>query len=750
MEKMFANRLLELPNQKPSSTGTVNQQDPDLQLILKRKQCREGISSGLEDHGQANIKRQRAGPSVIDKLVGNTSQNDRAQTFDTSTSSSKPQTRIDEIMTKVFKKNGNPYLTRSTSTSRDTAAHAKQASVLTEMYQEEHRYSQEVGLGPKWKRPLIYPQLGKKKATVDFADLERLDEGQFLNDNLIGFYMRYLECQLEEQRPQMAKKVYWFNTYFFASLTQSAKGRRGINYDAVRKWTRNVDVFTYDYAVVPINESAHWYVAIICNLRALHRKLDIIGGDGPGSPEPRSFGGVTEAHLRADRNKTLVGKDLVHGKFNGDAIELDKTEDDDTRESFADLQLNEREALESPHDISNTHSEDELLDQGKADAVTESETIPLTLLHGDTQDVEGDEGSIIMGEAPALPTPATQKRGKRKSMPSPRVFDADQPAIITLDSLGMAHSPTVRVLKDYLHEEANDKRGGMELDESEIKGITAKGIPSQNNYCDCGLFLLGYMDKFVENPTQFVTKILKREFDQQRDWPNLIPSSMRADIRSLILGLHRHQEGPKVEGRKQIVGKVAKHEQKEQQVAPSDIAITDTLSTSKTTADEDVGRAEDKSKAVVGVPLDQPTRRDALNSALGIDEQVAHKKSAIGHVGNVILEHNRSALSSHVSVAAPKEPFVISDSQEAITNTGTLGNLVTNESAELVQQLAELPLEIPDTPPPGTPPRLYTRGKPRPDSGMEHATKASASDPHSNLRVKSPRENRKVISISDN
>ena len=35
-------------------------------------------------------------------------------------------------------------------------------------------------------------------------------------------------------------------------------------YLAVAKWTKRVDIFSRDFLVVPINESTHWSVAIIC------------------------------------------------------------------------------------------------------------------------------------------------------------------------------------------------------------------------------------------------------------------------------------------------------------------------------------------------------------------------------------------------------------------------------------------------------------------------------------------------------
>ena len=62
----------------------------------------------------------------------------------------------------------------------------------------------------------------------------------------------YLHKQL--QVPE--NKVYFFNTYFFTRLTENA-GRKSMDYKAVERWTSKVDIFAYDYIVVPINESQY-------------------------------------------------------------------------------------------------------------------------------------------------------------------------------------------------------------------------------------------------------------------------------------------------------------------------------------------------------------------------------------------------------------------------------------------------------------------------------------------------------------
>ena len=69
----------------------------------------------------------------------------------------------------------------------------------------------------------------------------------------------------------------FFNTYFFDHLTSDpvtgkfggGSSQKGWNYEKVKKWTKNVDIFAKEFIIVPINENMHWYLAVIINPGAL-------------------------------------------------------------------------------------------------------------------------------------------------------------------------------------------------------------------------------------------------------------------------------------------------------------------------------------------------------------------------------------------------------------------------------------------------------------------------------------------------
>ncbi|PUU80151.1 hypothetical protein B9Z19DRAFT_976136 [Tuber borchii] len=105
---------------------------------------------------------------------------------------------------------------------------------------------------PKWLSSLLYPFEGPKRQVVEYEDLARLGAEEFLNDNLINFYLRYIEVELQKRDPDLAKETYFLNTFFYGVLAR--KDGKG-NFDSVLKWTAKVDLFNMNYIVIPINES---------------------------------------------------------------------------------------------------------------------------------------------------------------------------------------------------------------------------------------------------------------------------------------------------------------------------------------------------------------------------------------------------------------------------------------------------------------------------------------------------------------
>ncbi|KAM4048473.1 sentrin-specific protease 7 isoform 2-T2 [Anomaloglossus baeobatrachus] len=130
----------------------------------------------------------------------------------------------------------------------------------------------EVDKGGTLLRLLVYPPPPTKGGlAITNEDLECLEHGEFLNDVIIDFYLKYL--LLEKFPTHFAQKCHVFSSFFFRCLTRKdnvtddkhlempAAQRR---HRRVKTWTRHVDIFAKDFIFVPVNENSHWYLVVIC------------------------------------------------------------------------------------------------------------------------------------------------------------------------------------------------------------------------------------------------------------------------------------------------------------------------------------------------------------------------------------------------------------------------------------------------------------------------------------------------------
>ncbi|KAK9386955.1 hypothetical protein V1515DRAFT_91794 [Lipomyces mesembrius] len=147
--------------------------------------------------------------------------------------------------------------------------------------------------------PLKY-NFGNKTVVITEDDFSRLDDGEFLNDTIIDFYLKYIQDRLQKAHPQIADSTYIFNTFFYKRLTQRINGVKGA-FDNVKKWTSKVDLFSMKYVIIPIHERAHWYLAVIVNLCELGKEKSGGGGDVPRWEQKPKDGAVSDIeHIDSD------------------------------------------------------------------------------------------------------------------------------------------------------------------------------------------------------------------------------------------------------------------------------------------------------------------------------------------------------------------------------------------------------------------------------------------------------------------
>ncbi|KAL8277595.1 hypothetical protein RQP46_010027 [Phenoliferia psychrophenolica] len=135
------------------------------------------------------------------------------------------------------------------------------------------------------------------------------------------------------------------------------------------------------------------------------------------------------------------------------------------------------------------------------------------------------------------------------------VRDETKCYIFTFDSLGGQHKAVEKKLKQYLRDEAENKKGKT-IDELSMGPETvicdSAHVPQQNNFCDCGLYLLHYVEHFLADPDVVVHRICTQpkppskkpedrykeyEAELSRIWDGGVAADKRIDMRTAVKGM---------------------------------------------------------------------------------------------------------------------------------------------------------------------------------------------------------------------
>ncbi|XP_040004649.1 sentrin-specific protease 7 isoform X2 [Xiphias gladius] len=273
--------------------------------------------------------------------------------------------------------------------------------------------------------------------TVTMEDLQCLDSGQFLNDVIIDFYLKYL---LQNASAAVAERSHIFSSFFYKQLTRRDNASEGSTSDfcqrqrrhqRVKTWTRHVDIFKKDFLFVPVNQEAHWYLVVICF---------------PGLEEPKF--------------KAWTGPDSQTEESH---CGTDESQEQD-----------EAQRSKSPND---------------------NLEMPPTLNHSDSVDTETEnaqEGSTK--DPPPGPVNCTEQTFQKKAV-------CKRPCILIMDSLKLSlHERVFKLLREYLQSEWEVRRGSSrDFGPDQMKSSHCQ-VPLQDNSSDCGLYLLQYVESFLKDP----------------------------------------------------------------------------------------------------------------------------------------------------------------------------------------------------------------------------------------------------------
>ena len=113
------------------------------------------------------------------------------------------------------------------------------------------------------------------KIQIRTSDIQTLSGLNWLNDEIINFYMQMIVARSKAD-PVNFRSVYALSSFFYTNLKN--KG-----YDGIKKWTKDVDLFSYSLILIPIHidieRAEHWCLATIDMDKKTIVYYDSLGGD---------------------------------------------------------------------------------------------------------------------------------------------------------------------------------------------------------------------------------------------------------------------------------------------------------------------------------------------------------------------------------------------------------------------------------------------------------------------------------------
>ncbi|KAM4522810.1 sentrin-specific protease 6 isoform 1-T1 [Odontesthes bonariensis] len=430
----------------------------------------------------------------------------------------------------VMSVGGMPVRTRM-ATRQQTGSYFEDGDDMTDL--------QPTFSGPVMKLMVYPPPPAKGGISVTNEDLHCLNDGEFLNDVIIDFYLKYLV--LEKLKKEDAQRIHVFSSFFYKRLNQRER-RSGPDtanlpiqkrkHNRVKTWTRHVDLFQKDFIFVPINESAHWYLAVICfpglEGSVFEQNLQYQGPAPASSPA---------AELQSEENIPDHCRPLSPDGLDGSSgppspaapegpADCDVTADS----SFAEAEpLGDGQAEPEQLYTSELHRISVCYGSGKGD----DDTYTFSDDQSSCQDECSDDGTL-----------AEDAVGPDVSGLASKPTICKQPCILIMDSLrGPARSSVVKTLREYLEVEWEVRKGNQRSFGKDAMRGSSPRVPQQDNFSDCGVYVLQYVESFFENPIpSFHLPVnLSEWFPQPR------MKTKREEIRELILRIKEQQEPDKRE-----------------------------------------------------------------------------------------------------------------------------------------------------------------------------------------------------------
>lgn len=318
------------------------------------------------------------------------------------------------------------------------------------------------------RKILIYPQ-GKGGISINTEDYMCLAIDQYLNDVIIDFYLNYLKLELLKDSER--RRIHIFSTFFYKRLTTLGTRQRGQDKDqkltAAQKRHARVASWTKKENIFEKD-----FIIIPINEQS-HWFLAII-----------CFPSQDVALSMNSNTPTPIKRKKAAPKSKNISLQIGNT-------TITPVSKRELEAINLGDDES------------------------------ERDEAEGDDSELASDAEETDEEPTDSKQPVK------------QPIILIFDSLtGASRSRVVATLRDYLTCEYKSKmpnKPAKVFNKTNMPGHCVK-VPQQNNFTDCGLYLLQYVEHFFLDPIKDYRMPIKLH-----DWfDTLIVTKKREDISNLL------------------------------------------------------------------------------------------------------------------------------------------------------------------------------------------------------------------------
>ncbi|KAJ2843454.1 hypothetical protein J3B02_005261, partial [Coemansia erecta] len=364
-----------------------------------------------------------------------------------------------------------------------------------------------------------------------------------------------------------------------------------IEYEQLMKWTASANIFDRRYIFIPVNENIHWYLVVITNPHSLLKgaidtelskpissnseeaklepgesNCDSHKNNGIGVQKQENLPdeAILATTMYANRKRRADSSSDRHSQKLGQETHEKKALSRTASKTYVDTPVFSTEgAIKAQRDVASSpimsiaqpesvHADSSLAvddednvflnrdgvkirKHSSSSYALPSEVIDLCSPQQTRALVDNGVAVDLLGIREKDPETVLLKfMDKEIQVPESRYVDPlEKPGILILDSLGNKHQRTITLLRSYMKAEAISRHGVVP---SVIPVGKYVKVPLQGNLCDCGVFLLNYIELFLEQPKE-ITELALNGVDL-RKW--FVPATMkgkRKDIFTLVSGL---------------------------------------------------------------------------------------------------------------------------------------------------------------------------------------------------------------------